>query len=980
MQSSTGKRHIRSRTASRFPIRTAIRSACLAASAAAAIFASPALYAAAASDDTTDQGEALQEVIVTGSLIKRTDAETPSPVQVISEAQIQESGYTNVSDVLRNLSASGQGSLSQSFGQAFAAGAQGIALRGLTVGDTLVLIDGKRMVDYPIPDDNQRGFVDVSAIPFNAVDRIEVLKDGASAIYGADAIAGVVNIILKKSFTGTEVTAEGGTSMYGDGTMEHLAAITGFGDLATDGYNAYLAVDFHHQDRILASSRNGGFTSLDWTGLGGQNDIPGNFGPNSNVGGYPTYGYPQSITGIILNPANPAGVAPGEATYLPGCSYAAQTLNQCEFKWPGLLIQPPTEQINVMAKFTKALADDWKISATASLFNSQAQQTCCTYQSTDVAFGGISSIGFGPGVAPHIITTALTVPATYPGNPYGAAAPLDYNFREVGIPQTTTDTNTYRFVADVQGTAAGWDIDGSVGIMYSHMDESFYNNLEPAAAQTALNNGYIVGVGASNQAATTAGLAPPAYAYPTASLDIIDLHGSRTLFNLPGGGLALALGGQFFHKVDDLTAPASQVSGIQLGDPYYAIGSQNDAAAFAEFDATAFKQLEADAAVRYDNYNNGVGGATTPKFSLKWKPVDQFALRGTWGKGFRAPSAAEGSQSGELFGQSGYISDPVLCPTPANPNAKGNFPTQCTVPLTGYQVAGTNLKPVTSTNETFGFIFEPLNQFDVSADYYKIQLKNDIISQSTFGEPDYLPGSLVRGPSALLPYCTATNVCTTSELTPVGLALFASYPYINAGATQTEGFDIDMHTNWDLGPAGKLSAELNYTHIIEYNITVNGVTFDLAGTHGPSEVSGDTGNPKDRAVFNLTWELGHLTVTGTENYTGPFKITDPSEGIDTCADALGSEASGAYGFRYVATSTTPSILCTVRRFYSTNLYLKYAVNDKFAVHGSVVNFFNANPPVDAQTYGGGGLLAYDGAFHQDGAVGRYFTVGATLRF
>jgi len=300
------------------------------------------------------------------------------------------------------------------------------------------------------------------------------------------------------------------------------------------------------------------------------------------------------------------------------------------------------------------------------------------------------------------------------------------------------------------------------------------------------------------------------------------------------------------------------------------------------------------------------------------------------------------------------------------------------------------LKPVTSTNETFGFIFEPAKQFNVSVDYYKITLKNDIISQSTFGEPDYLPGSLVRGATAPESYCPPSNkepVCTTSELitqnTPVGLPLFASYPYINAGATQTEGVDVDLQTKWDLGVIGKLTGELNYTRVVEYNITVNGVTYDLAGTHGPSEVSGDTGNPKDRAVASLTWDKGPVSATWTVNYTGAFDITDPSEasaGLGTCAGALQGEESQPYGYRFVSTSPTPGYLCQVRHFTESNIYMRIAVNDHLSVHGSIVNLFNAQAPIDAQTYGSGGLTAYDGAFEQDGAIGRFFMVGATYKF
>src|SRR5258705_177502 len=160
----------------------------------------------------------IERIEVTGTNIRRVDSETPSEVQVITSEQMIKSGYTSVSQILRDLTANGQGTLSQSFNRAFAGGASGVALRGLSVGATLVLIDGYRMASYPLSDDTQRGFVDISSIPFVAVDRIEVLLDGASAVYGSDAIAGVVNVILKKDFKGTNVNATGGTTTKGGGT------------------------------------------------------------------------------------------------------------------------------------------------------------------------------------------------------------------------------------------------------------------------------------------------------------------------------------------------------------------------------------------------------------------------------------------------------------------------------------------------------------------------------------------------------------------------------------------------------------------------------------------------------------------------------------------------------------------------------------------------------------------------------------------
>ena len=212
-----------------------------------------------------------ETVVVTGSRISRTDSETPSPLQVITAEEIHESGYTNIQDVLHQLTANGQGTLSQGFAGAFASGASGIALRGLTVGATLVLIDGHRMAPYPIGDDGERSFVDIANLPFDAIERVEVLKDGASAVYGSDAIAGVVNIILKKTFEGAKLNADGGTSAHGDGNTYHVSGIWGMGNLVNDGHNFYLSAEYKQQNQIRYADRGGLLSQTDFTSTGGYN-------------------------------------------------------------------------------------------------------------------------------------------------------------------------------------------------------------------------------------------------------------------------------------------------------------------------------------------------------------------------------------------------------------------------------------------------------------------------------------------------------------------------------------------------------------------------------------------------------------------------------------------------------------------------------------------------------------------------------------
>ncbi|HEX9138318.1 MAG TPA: TonB-dependent receptor [Steroidobacteraceae bacterium] len=946
--------------------------------------------------DTEDQG--LQEVVVTGSLIHRTDTETPSPVQVMSAEQIQQSGYTDISEILRNITANGANTLSQSFGQAFAAGASGVSLRGLTVGDTLVLIDGQRMVAYPLPDDNQRSFVDVSDIPINAIEQVQVLKDGASALYGADAIGGVVNVILKKSYTGFSITGEAGESSHHDGGLEHVAVIGGMGDLASDGWNAYFTVDFHHQDQILASNRTGLWTALNWTPEGGFNTTPGACaGGGANCDG--NVAFPATITGYLGGLTG--GAFNGNITgYLPGCTAALQAANGCEYTLPQMQLQPKTENINMLAKFSKDLGNGWTGSVTGSMFNSQAQQVAFNYTADGFSSGLVNIAFSGQQQIPSLVPfppLLITVPANYPGNTTGADAALDYNFHELGLPMTLTDTNTYRLVFDVTGKTMGWDLDLSAGLMYARMDEELTGNIQPVLLQAALNpvgnvdavgapySGYIVGPNANGALATQL-FAPDMFTYPTSALDYVNLNGSRQLAQLPGGPLSIGVGLQYFHKDQNFTAPPASATGLetQAGGPIYTVGSQEDSSAYVELDALPIKQLELNAAVRYDHYDT-YGNSTTPKFGAKFTPASWVSVRGTWGKGFRAPSASEGGQSGALFG-AGATNDPVLCPNPGTPTTPGNYVGQCSVFLTGYQVANTQLKAVQSTEYTGGLIFEPSKNFNVSVDYYNIKLTDDIISSfEAGGLTQYI--SLVRLPGQVLPQygtpaqCTAAGQaagCVINTNSAVGPILFATYPYVNGGVTTTSGVDVDAKAHIDIGSMDRLSAELQWTHEISYTELVNGVTYQLAGTHGPSGISGDTGNPKDRGVLTVSWDHGPFDLSTTVNYISSFTSLDPSAGLTSCAFVEAFSGTSAYGARFPFGGAVYPPGCSVARFIDVDLYARYNITKHFDLHASVLNVGNSPPPLDLQTYGGGGELAYDPAMHQIGAVGRFYTAGFTF--
>jgi iron complex outermembrane recepter protein len=907
-----------------------------------------------------DQSQTLQTVVVTGSLIKRPDFQTPSPVQVLSADDLKESGYTSVSDVLRQLSSNGQGTVTQTNPGSFAGGGAGVALRGLTVGATLTLIDGERMVPYPLTDDGERTFVDVSSIPFAAVDHVEVLKDGASAEYGSDAIAGVINVILKKTFTGLQVDAEGGETDRHDGANEHADMIAGVGDLYADGYNAYLSVEWRHQDPIYLYSRSGLWDNLNWTPWGGVNLTPG--AGSAYAAG--AVAYPDSLTGILLNPNTLA--LDGSEVYLHNaCTDAAMYADQCTFLESRNQIQPQTGNLNILGRLTKNLGGDWQAVVTASMFRSLAEQVGLYFPLNPAI---TPNVALQPGGVPTVVNASLfpiTVPANYPGNTFGQPAPLIYAFPELGQSATQFVTNTYRLLADLKGSVAGWDVHASVGEMYAHLAETTTGQVNYVDLQNALNNGYILG--SSNGAAL---FAPPEEAVATTNLQVVDLRATHPLTDLPGGPLSLGVGVDFNHLYLDAPSPPAVESGAQFGALAYAMGGQTDDAAYAELVAPVVKSLELDGAVREDHYNT-YGNSTTPKFGVKYTPIKQITLRGTYGNGFRAPNPAEAGTAASLF-VTGAYPDPVLCKENAQgQQLPGSFPFTCNEIPTGLQTTNSALKPEKSTNYTGGVIFAPVESLNVSVDYWDIKIKQDIVSASelvNLGVPlESLQYTILRGAPVVLPE-VQPNGSLANALTPVGLIDAQEFPYVNATQSEVNGVDLDLSYRLGLGAFGKLSTTLNYSHMFHYYLTApTGVTTDLAGTHGPSGVSGDTGNPKDRAVLSESWDRGRWDATVSVNYVGSFSLTDPSIGLDTCGESI--QNSG----KWVTAYAGPASFCQVDRFVDSDFYVEYTVNEHMTVHGTVLNVFDKPPPLDMQTYGSAGN--YSNAFSDQGAIGRSFNIG-----
>jgi iron complex outermembrane receptor protein len=774
-------------------------------------------------------------------------------------------------------------------------------------------------------------------------------------------VAGVVNVILKKNYTGDEITAEVGQAWRGDGVTAHVSGIHGWGDLDRDGHSAYIALEFRRQQEILASNRNRAFTNTDWTALGGKNLTRGV--PTANNGFQPA-----SITGYLIDPDT------GDITNLPGCNSVQFNAGQCAYRDRDLQLQPRTKNINLLGSFVQKLGNDWQLNLKGSYFRSEAEQV--NRYATTAGLAGLSALAYGPGIAPQATPPGapvlITVPATYPGNTTGRTQVLQYNFPELGGSRAGVKSDTYRLGADLSGKWAGWDLTAAIGASQSKVKQDISNGFDIANLQAAFNDPlhpYLIGAAASgNTQAQRDFIAPMQNSKATSKLQFVRVSAGHELLPLQGGALALNLGLEYTHRALDAQAPPSVANGTQIGNNAWAIGTQNIAAGYGEIVAPVLKNLELDASIRYDKVM-GIDKAVTPKAGFKWSPLSQVTVRGTYTEGFRAPNPAEVGNTGSFF-FANTQPDPVLCANAGDDptTTPGNFPQQCNVAIAGVQTPGKNLKSEKSKSYTFGLILEPVRNVNISLDYYHIRIDNQIISGINDPAYDATP-FLVRGVPIAQPFVNPDGSLSTVT-PPVGNALFAPYPYENALYTMTNGIDLDARANWPFA-GGKLSARLTATHMISYKQgTVGAEAIQLAGTHGPSATSGDTGNPRDRAQLKFGWDKGPLSVSTTVNWVSSFDVIDPSStNAATCADAIS----------FVFGTPNPEF-CRVRSFTSVDVYGEYRLSEKLSLHASVLNLFNKPPPLDFQTYGSSPSTFYNPALHQAGAVGRFVNVGLNYKF
>ena len=628
----------------------------------------------------------LQRVEITGSAIKRVEAEGPAPVEIYTRKDIERTGATSISELVKNIASidiNDQGELTAN--SPTGSGSANLRIRGLSERNLLVLLNGRRLPSASLQDGSGAGAaVDVNNIPLSAIERIEVLKDGGSAIYGADAVAGVINFITRKNYTGLEVRGSYGQSSRNDAKEKTAGLVVGFGDYDTNGFNILGAVDVFKRDPLLRSARDL-TSSADWR----------RFADGKGFDGRSTF---HPVGNIVAGPGAPGQVLPCPPGELKG--------GLCRFDFNKTVLT----SINGADRTSGMLIGNLKLGtmrAFSELILSESKDQF------------------------------LAQPA-----PFAYANPVDgntYRYRSLQFGPRTTDrkSSLSNFVVGLEGTAANIDWDVALGIGNTKTTNNDSNYANKALTFARLADGTFDATSLTNPQAVIDSIKITPVRAGKSVIKFLNAKGTGQLAELGGGPLAYAVGVSLNKETLTDRPDDNQIAGNVLGSiAQSTVDAQRDFnAIFGELSIPLFKGFEAQVAVRHDRYSGlsaNIGGVrqsfggnskTSPKIAVKYLPVGGVLLRASYAESFLAPSLKQlfGGQDEGAFS----TSDPAICA--AFPSLSGtcdNFPYK------NIQGSNPNLKPETGKTFNIGFVVEPFSNVSFGVDFFTIK-KKDEISQPT---------------------------------------------------------------------------------------------------------------------------------------------------------------------------------------------------------------------------------------------------------
>jgi iron complex outermembrane receptor protein len=780
----------------------------------------------AANAQTTDT-VTTEKTVVTGTNIKKIIEEQTLPVTVISREEIQKSGAVNIEQIVQAISSSSTagGITGAVLAGSATYGVSSASLRGLGAQRTLILLNGRRLTPFS----QGIGGVDLNAIPVAALERVEVLNDGASSIYGSDAVAGVINFITRKDFQGGEASVEyGKPSRSGGGAVEKYSAALGVGSLKDDRYNFMFTWSRKNEESLIATDRDfaktGNVPPYLVSSATPSGRIEGIFIPGRSASANAassTNPLGTSSTGYG-NPGRdqPGGCASFNMFEVGAAPRAPSTGGNCNFDSnPFVGLFPTGRNTNVFSGFTFQLTPQAQFFAEGLWAQNEVVEAIqpnpirIGFLTTDNAFTG-------SGVDPALLI--------FPGNPnypsawlnsHGLAAmngqPLAITARTfLTGARTERDTNTQRrIVVGFRGTFNNWDYE----VAASHDNNSsdgtvingFFSQLGLARIINTVGNQPGTywnpwAVGGVQNAALTDALKTTLYVGPTATADMttdaVEFKANGTLFEMAAGPLGLAAGAgvskaKYKIEVPDILG-SGDIAGLG-GATSPADGERRTTSAYAELNIPILKTLEANLSGRVDNYDDlkSDKSPVTGKASIAWKPVQSLLFRGSIGKGFRAPTLSE-LHTPVTLGTSEQFVDPAFAdqgPVQVNSLIGGNL----------------DLKPEKSNQFSLGMAFSPTRSISAHVDYWRIKIDNFIVAPTALAEVNAArAGGFVLRPGEVI-FAPDGTVDTVTQI------------QANAGSADFTGVDVGAH--WGDGFSfGRLGVDYNGTYYMKADLTRTG--------------------------------------------------------------------------------------------------------------------------------------------------------------
>lgn len=883
--------------------------------------------------------DSTQRIEITGSAIKRIQVEGALPVQIIKREDIERTGATSVQELIQALPVmQGFTAEGNSVGGG-GGGFTGAGLRNQGETKTLVLLNGRRMA----PAGSQaltgaQAAVNLNTLPLAAIDRVEVLTDGASALYGSDAIGGVVNFITRRNVNFVEVAGGYAVPEGNKGKEATASIVAGFGDMAKDGFNVMLAASRNKRDPLKSTDREYAKT--------------GKFDFSANGRDYTFLnGSPRPI---------PANITTSAGDFFSPAYYPSRTCPTSTFFEPlsGTCYYDFTTQLEI---YPEAVRDNFFISASKSLGGHTLSVDYLRSVSNTTARlappPGAFSIAANSPFAQTVIDAATAAglgPITFP-------VTAQYRVADVGK-RTTNDKHTADHLdLELQGTLASWDYSATLTHSRAQYEELLGGGwVQLAPFLAALRSGQInpfVGPGqqsAAAQALLDAAIIRGKFDAGTATSDQFQLKGSRPLFALGGGDAVLALGLSIVNEKFDKT-PSNLAQGVdangnpdsRFGDtsaiiPYNA--ERKVTGLFAEGLLPLGKTLEITPSLRHDRYDD-FGSKTTYKLSSRWQPTPSLMLRGSVGTGFKAPTVPQVNAASQPFGVTGSTyscnANPALAQVAANLGAicpAGGGAVQFDVIAAGNR----RLKPENAKQWTLGFRVEPNDTLTLGADVWSIKLDNAIgqISEDVvFGNPARFATS----------FTTFIDPATGENL----LAQFAGN--VNLGKSETQGIDIDAQARIKTA-IGRWTSRFSGTYLIKDKFEVvpgDGFISDL-GQYNNGIVAF-----RWRARWTNTLEAGPWTHNLSFNYQSGYH-DDPTSVL----------VRGTQDFETVSRK--------VAEYFTLDWQTRWQVNQQLAVVVGANNLLNEDPPLSITLNGGGQMSGYDARYYD--ARGRTFYARANYRF